>query len=180
MSNINFTNIENTLVNAATVSNSSSVSELSQLAVQGTAPIAGLLTITNTDLVLTDTQLLQAATRGGLLLDTSGLDNLRYLSVGADTPYNAKRLQDLFGLTTVGDSVTLKFPLNTTQAGFQLGLGSSSETSTYVGFVIAGVERTIAQTLILTGSTPTNLARVQVMAESVDYGAESIVFNILR
>jgi len=137
------------------------------------------LAVSTANVALSDDQLRQAA-NGGLYIDASGLDAARSLTVGADTAARALAIQTLFGLTTVNDSVTLKFPYTVTGAAFALSLANVTGTSIYVKVSILGGTADDTQQLATVSASANTLNMVQVTAGNVTAAANTVTFNILQ
>jgi hypothetical protein len=177
--NNGYTSIQNTVVSASTILSAVKPAQMAQLVASGSVPLASTLAVTTANVALWETQFLQAL--NGLYVNASGLTAARSLTVGADTVANARGLQALFGLNTVGASVTLSFPYAAVGAAFALSLATTSATFANVGISLHGGAVAASQVLAAASATTTNGQNVvQLVATNVTSGSQAVTFNIIR
>lgn len=177
--------IKNTEFSGSAIVNNTSPQQKATF-VQKASPSAGLITPTTVgnDVLLTDQMLLQA--KRALWVDPIGMTGTTaFLSVPsvADTAVEAKRYQDLFGLASVNDCVSLTFPYTRTcpfdtELDFTLSSGASINhlrTQTYGGAY--GNTATLA---VGRATAQGSFATIQVRADNVTPGSEIISFNIAK
>ena len=178
MSNDSFRKIADTVVSASTVA----TPELSKLIFSSSSTGGNLSTValTGANVALSSANLKTAASQA-LFISVGAIGSS--LTVGADTAANAKNLQNLFGLKSVGDGVLLTFVNSGATVASIVTLANTSGTFTNVIISLRGAGSASIQTLasnVAVGSnvTPSGVAYVALLASNVTPGSEIVTFDV--
>ena len=178
MSNDSFRKIADTVVSASTVA----TPELSKLIFSSSSTGGNLSTVAmvGANVALSSANLKTAASQA-LFISVGGAFAF---TVGADTAANAKNLQNLFGLKSVGDGVLLTFVNSGATVAVDAGLANTSgATFNNVRISLRGAGSAFIQTLASTAAvgpnvTPSGVAYVALLATDVTPGSEIVTFDV--
>jgi hypothetical protein len=176
--NITYSQVDNTIVNANTVSNALTAAQwkdlvLNNAVLYGSTPYA----IPNLTGALSSQKLIDAIVSYATIDPTAIASAANtILTVGADTAANAKSLLSLANLNGVGESAALRFAITQTTASAIL-LGNTSATNVYVSFAHSGASgATGPQPIFATGAKAGVTDLVVMYAQSVTAGNEQVIF----
>jgi hypothetical protein len=135
LGNDNFSRLSNTNLSASSILGALNPVDIANLVAVGMLPTSLELNLVSGETVeLSNANLLQAANRGGLIVDGNSISSACNLDLGPDTQANARSLANLLGLREIGNSRILQFILNSPLGVGACNLQNSSDTSIYVQF----------------------------------------------